>query len=77
MFVFLEATLLTEIFELAFVSNRSKETLPTTDILLTVATYFQPLLVVLQAHVRAELLDVRAKPDAVLAQTGGLNILLA
>ena len=77
MFIFLETALLTEVFELAFIPNRSEKTLPSTDILLTVATDFQSFLVVLQAHVGAELLNVRAEPDAVLAQAGRLHVLLA
>jgi len=76
-FILLQTTLLTEIFKLSLISNGSQEALATTDILLTITADFQPLFVILQAHVGTELLDVRAEPDAVLAQAGCLHVLLA
>ena len=57
-FIILKAALFTEIFELSIIPNRSEEPLPPTDVLLAVAADLQPLLVVLQAHIGAELLDV-------------------
>ena len=57
-FIIVKAALFTEIFELSILPNRSKEPLLPTDVLLAVAADLQPLLVVLQAHIGAELLDV-------------------
>ena len=77
MFIFLKTLLFTKVFELAFITNRSQKSFTSTNIFLTITTNFQPFFVVLEADIRAELLDVATKPDTVLAQAGGLDFLLA
>ena len=66
MLVFLQTTLLTEIFELPFISNGREKSFTTTDVFLTITTHLQSLLVILKTHIGAELFDVRAKAYAVL-----------
>ena len=62
--------LFTKVFKLSLVSDRCQESFSTTDILLTITADLETLLVILQANVGAELFDVTAKPDTVLAKTG-------
>ena len=80
MLIFLKTFLLTEVFELSLVPNRSQEPLSssinTTDVLLTVTAHLETLLVILQTDIGAELFDVTPESDTILAQTGGLNLLL-
>ena len=62
-FVLLETFLLTEVLEQSLVVDGSQESLPSTDVSLAVVADLEPLLVVLQTDVRAELLDITAEPD--------------
>ena len=68
--VLLKTFLQTKVLELALVADRSEEALAAGNVLLAVDADFQPLLVVLEADVGAELLDVGTESDAVLAQAG-------
>merc|ERR1719234_1535127 len=77
MLIFFETTPVAKVLELALVTYGGQEAFTSTDVLLTVAANLQPLLVVLQANVGAELFDIRAESDTIFAQTGCNNLLPA
>ena len=72
--VFLETFLLTEVFEKSLVVDWSEESLPATDVFLTIITNLQPLLVILQAGVGTELLNVTTKSNGETFQVKFLTI---
>ena len=77
MLVLFEASPVAKVLELTLVTYGGQEAFSSTDVLLTVAANLQPLLVVFQANVGAELFDIRAESDTILSQTGCHNLLLA
>ena len=62
MFILFQATTIAKVLKLPLVSYRGQEAFSSTYVLLTVAANFEPLLVVLQTDVGAELLDITAEP---------------
>lgn len=70
-----ETSLIAEVFELILIADGREETLSAGNVLLTVETHFETLLVLVQTRVRTKLLDFGAKSHAIFAQRAGLNVL--